>query len=84
METQKYELKAIHDVRQSFYNKAVVEVGEDCLILWSYNTKVAEIRNGKARVFNDHSQTTLRHIKEFLKQNGFIAENKKQILNDYN
>jgi len=79
----KTELLAQYDTQNSFYKKAIVEIGKDCLILWSYQTAVAEIRNGEARVFGTYSQTTLRHIKEFLKQNGFIAETKEQILNDY-
>ena len=38
---------------------------------------------GKAYVVDTYSQTTLRHIKEFLKQNGFKADSKKQIMEDY-
>ena len=34
-------------------------------------------------VFGLYSVTTLRHIKEFLKQNGFKAETKAQIAKDY-
>ncbi|YP_010581987.1 hypothetical protein IM043_gp166 [Bacillus phage SPG24] len=40
---------------------------------------VAEIRNGKAEVFGTHSSTTLRHIKDFLYQNGFEIGTKKEI-----
>lgn len=38
---------------------------------------------GKAEVYGTYSQTTLRHIKEFLSQNGFVANNSKQIMADY-
>lgn len=72
------------DSKQSFHNKAVVEVNEDgALTLFSYETKVAEIKNGKVEVYNTQSNTTVRHIKEFLLQNGFKAETKKQIEFDY-
>jgi hypothetical protein len=78
-----YYLEARYDNRNSFYNKAVVFFEGDKRILYSYHTKVAEIKGNKAIVYGAFSQTTLRHIKEFLKQNGFKAENRKQILKDY-
>lgn len=84
-------LKAIYDSRQSFYNKAVVVEDAKGKYLMSYNTVVARItdkNNGYmipayAVVYGTYSQTTLRHIKEFLKQNGFKAESKAQIEKDY-
>lgn len=84
-----FDLRAIYDARQTFYGKAVVIVEDNgSMFLRSYGTVVAEIQNKgdgiqKAIVYGDYSQTTLRHIKEFLKQNGFFADNKKQILTDY-
>ena len=36
-----------------------------------------------AEVYGTYSATTLRHIKEFLKQNGFKADSKSQIEKDY-
>lgn len=74
-----------YDSRKSFYNKAIVESTNDKITLYSYNTRVAEINNGKVQLLNawDYSSTTLRHTKEFLKQNGFIAESKSQIAKDY-
>lgn len=92
---QHYDLGTQYDSRASFYGKARVEVNNtnDVIKLISYNTHVATILvdpqhlisdNGKqARVFGTYSQTTLRHIKEFLKQNGFKADNSKQIMADY-
>lgn len=77
------ELKTIYDSRKSFYRKANVNVSDGVLTLYSYNTKVAQINDGKAVVFNTHSATTLRHIKEFLLQNGFEATSKKQIESTY-
>ncbi len=73
----------IYDECNSFYNEATIEHTNDSIILYSYNTKVAKIKDRKAIVFGTYSKTTLRHIKEFLLQNGFKAETKKQIINDY-
>lgn len=85
---QQYDLQAKFDSRASFYGKARVEVsGQGDLRLISYTTHVASVignnENKKAVVFGAYSQTTLRHIKEFLLQNGFKAENSKQIMADY-
>ena len=84
-------LQARFDSRQSFYNKATVTEDANGKYLKSYNTVVARITdkyNGYAitpyaEVYGTYSQTTLRHIKEFLKQNGFKAETKAQIKRDY-
>ena len=69
--------------QKSFYGKARVEVVEGVINLWSYQTLVAIIRDGKAEVKGWYSNTTGRHIKEFLLQNGFEATSKKQILGEY-
>lgn len=77
-------LAPMYDNAKSFGNKA--SVSDDGNILYSYNTKVISIIDGKPvlQVGEDLlSQTTLRHIKEFLKQKGFKAESKQQILKDY-
>ena len=84
-------LQPIYDGRKSFYNKATVTEFSDGKYLTSYNTVVAQIIDKNhgysipayAQVFGTYSQTTLRHIKEFLKQNGFKAETKAQIERDY-
>lgn len=81
--TELIELQTIYDSRKSFYKKAFVHESDNVKTLYSYETKVARIKNDKATVFGTYSMTTLRHIKEFLLQNGFKAENKKQIENDY-
>lgn len=78
-----YELTVQHDPRESFYGKAQVLQTDDGEILQSYNTRVAEISGDTAKVFGTYSPTTLRHIKEFLKQSGFKAETKAQIMRDY-
>lgn len=84
-EAPNYELHPQYDSRKSFYGKARVDTGDkdDKNKLYSYDTLVAEIKDGKPVVYGAFSATTLRHIKDWLKQNGFKAENKAQILRDY-
>ena len=79
------ELCPYYDSAQSFYGKAKVIEIENDVFLMSYETIVAFFnRNTKiARVVDTYSATTLRHIKEFLRQSGFKAETKKQIEKDY-
>ena len=84
-------LQPIHDNKQSFYNKATVTEDKNGKYLTSYSTVVARITDKNhgykivpyAEVYGTYSATTLRHIKEFLKQNGFRAESKIQIEKDY-
>ena len=77
-------LKPQYDSRKSFYGKAKVESDENGnKTLYSYGTKVAEIRNGKPIVFGLYSTTTTRHIKDFLMQNGFDFKDSKDILVRY-
>ena len=80
-----YGLEPKYDSRKSFYGKAQVDTGDndDKKRLYSYDTLVAEIKDGKPVVYGTYSATTLRHIKEWLKQLGFKAETSKQIMNDY-
>lgn len=77
------ELEAIYDARQSFYGKAIVSSNNGVISLWSYGTLAATIYDGQAKVYGTHSATTLRHIKEFLRQNGCRADTKSQIERDY-
>lgn len=81
-----YELSPRYDARQSFYGKALVEEDGNKETLYSYLTPVCEIEEGQTpRVFDDFqtSNTTMRHIREFLRQHGYKAESKAQILEDY-
>ena len=72
------------DTRNSFYGKAKVDkIDNNNSKLYSYGTLVAEIKNGVPIVYDLWSQTTTRHINEYLKQNGFKADSNKQILADY-
>ena len=79
------ELCPYYDSAKSFYGKAKVIEIENDVFLVSYDTIVAFYNRGAkiAQVFDTYSATTLRHIKEFLKQSGFKAETKKQIEKDY-
>jgi hypothetical protein len=79
-----YDLTCIYDSRLSFYGKAKVlhENGEK--VLYSYNTQVASIDYaGTLKVFNTQSATTVRHIREFMLQNGFERMTKAQIEKNY-
>lgn len=89
-EEPKYDLGTQHDSRKSFYGKAKVDVKPNgSQVLYSYGTPVCRIEDGKVTLLSKgylgwaSSQTTLRHVKEFLKQNGFKADSLKQISKDY-
>lgn len=91
----RYELEARYDSHKSFYRKAYVETwggwGQNAN-LYSYDTLVAQIGymtiDGEEQfccILHDdwnYSPTTLRHVKEFLRQFGFGAMSKSDIMND--
>lgn len=89
MEKLNYYLNPQYDKVKSFYNKAeVVDYGE-VKYLYSYDTLVCTLTNDKLELnYNIEesllfSRTTLRHIKEFLKQhfeNGERFKTKKEIV----
>ncbi len=74
-----FELKPIYDSRKSFYGKARIFIEGDIKALVSYSTKVAQTVDGVAEVFGTYSPTTLRHIKEFLHQEGYGTYSKSEI-----
>lgn len=76
---KEYNLEPIYDTRKSFYGKAKIVIYNNIIDLISYNTVVARIEDGKIKVFGWYSQTTARHINEFLKQNGFKSMTKKEM-----
>ncbi len=79
-----YTLDCRYDARNSFYGKARVFVLKNNIkALVSYDTPVCLIEDDTAYIEDVYTQTTLRHIKEFLNQNGFNAETKKQIIKEY-
>lgn len=79
----KTELKPVIDSRKSFYKKAYTITENGTIKLLSYDTEVAEIKNDKAKIFDTYSPTTLRHIKDFLYQNGFKIGTKKELIEWY-
>lgn len=87
-EMSRYGMQTQFDKRKSFYNKADVDVDDETgeKTLYSYNTPVAKITKDKKVTLLpkwDLSATTLRHVKEFLKQNGLVADSLEQIRRDY-
>ena len=76
-------LQTQFDSRDSFGGNAQIISTPKGSKLKSYSTIVAEIKNGKPIVYGKYSQTTMRHIKEYLKQNNFDVESTKQVLKDY-
>ena len=81
-----FELTPKFDSRKSFYGKANVVIADGISTLYSYDTPVAFIEPDQPPVMLDgwdSTQTTLRHAREFLKQNGFKADSKKQMQRDY-
>lgn len=74
-------LKCKYDSRNSFYNKAKTRRNGELEILTSYNTDVA-IYNHKLnniQVLGWFSQTTARHINEFLQIMGFDKLTKQEM-----
>ena len=66
------ELTTVFDARKSFYGKAYVSEESNTFNLFSYDTYIATISNGHIKFASNIkdllSQTTLRHLKEFMKQ----------------
>ena len=65
-------LQPILTNQKSFYNKAIINTTKDTKDLISYKTKMATIKNGKLIYLNknknNYTQTTLKHLKDFLYQ----------------
>lgn len=77
---ERYYLKSIYSSQKDFYKKAYILTNEDFIKLYSYNTFILAIdRKNKRIIYSnywDYSQTTLKHLKEFLQQNiGFFNHN---------
>lgn len=65
-----------------YYNKALMYQNKSNLknyVLISYNTIVAEINGGEFVIYGYYSQTTARHINEFLDWFGLKRMSKKEI-----
>ena len=83
-----YYLEPKYDSRKSFYKKAWVRENDNNTIdLISYATLVATINKNvipiTCHINGIYSATTLRHIKEFLRQNDIPCGSKKDIINMY-
>lgn len=79
-------LNVVYGHTKSFYGKAKVLTNDSIgyKALQSYSTIVAEIKNGIAIVYGAYSNTTMRHIRDFLYQNGFEANiPQKKLLEKY-
>lgn len=73
-------LRADYNSQKSFNRKAKVIEYNGALYLQSYDTIVAKIENGEYKIYGWYSETTKRHINDFLMQNGFEALNKKEMM----
>lgn len=86
MKTRIYEstpLTARYDARASFYGKAQVLENGETQVLKSYDTYVCIIKGNHAFICDTYSNTTTRHIREFLRQNGFKTGTKQELVNMY-
>lgn len=86
-----YYLKPIYNHQKSFYNKAYVKKWGSYKELYSYNTRVAIIKLD-ANGMNEKlilgrmatcSATTLKHVKEWLYQEGFEVYSKSELSKHY-
>ena len=74
-----YYLEPQFDRRKSFYKKASVSVWFGTITLTSYNTPVCVITSDKHIKLNGlYSQTTTRHIREFLQQHEILFASNPQ------
>ena len=85
--TRYYELAARYDRRASFYGKAHIKETRAALVLISYNTEILKLdKNTEKLTFLccsewAYTQTTNRHINEFLKQfTNESTKSKREIL----
>lgn len=82
---EKIELIPIYSKQKTFHGKAyIVEIGNETN-LYSYDILVARVikYQNVAEVYDLSTDSTLRHVKEFLMQAGFYAHDKKQIVKDF-
>ena len=80
----KEELKVVYGSVKSYYGKAYTVRKNSSIKLYSYETLVAEIRNGQfIYLWNRWSKTTARHVNEFLQQNGFAPMSKNELIENH-
>lgn len=73
------ELEPIYSNVKSFYGKAKIIRENGAIKLKSYNTIIATITNGKLHINGFYSQTSNRHLREFMQQMGFAVKTKKEL-----
>ena len=82
--TTKTELQPLHGNVKCYYGKAIIVENDKMRYLYSYDTLVVAVsfENDTIILHNEHlwSQTTLRHIKEFLQQHGKPKYTKAELL----
>lgn len=80
-------LQPIYEPKNSFYKKAKVIFDNGKTTLYSYDTKIIELKDRELVYMCEEcllTQTTLRHLKEFLKQFYKNQEyTKKDILKEF-
>lgn len=81
-------LEPVIDRRKSFYKKAKILIdNKGNKYLKSYDSIIAEVKNGKVKINTDvylwDSQTSLRHLKDFLYQLGYEIGSKQDLINMY-
>lgn len=80
------ELKPVIIKQKSFYGKATVKRKKDKKVLFSYSTKIAIYENGVLKIVCHESalsNTTMRHLREFLNLCGLEGGTKREILAKY-
>ena len=80
------ELQPIYEKVKSYYRKAHVMEEGNSIKLYSYGTLIASIKDHKMEVVYDLekiTQTTLRHLKEFMQQNEIEVLTKKELIKKY-
>lgn len=81
-------LEPVIDRRKSFYKKAKILIdNKGNKYLKSYDSIIVEVKNGKVKINTDvylwDSQTSLRHLKDFLYQLGYEIGSKQDLINMY-
>ena len=64
------------------YAQAHMEDIPGGIALYSYTTRVAEVRDGWLHIFGLYSMTTRRHISWFMRELGFTYQLAKQLYDD--
>lgn len=81
-----YELMPKFNNQKSFYNKAIIEESKNEKKLYSYGTLVAIYSNGNLEIssnYNYLTNTTLKHVKDFMFQLGMKPLKKWDLYKTY-